>query len=623
MGPSPAADVLHQESDQPAARVAPNQLDGPSYPVSNFVLRYFHKGHHGHPPRTKLMQLEVVLGQTPQGYVAPRDGIPSVTIRLEDVAERPTKRYYASAVQTILERIRDELSRRQLLGVYVAPDPSDIGEAGQDLRPAQRTALRLLITTAVVTELRTLASGDRIDASERVDNPLHAPILGRSPIQLFAGDDKKRRDLLRKDDLDDFIFRLSRHPGRRVDAAVSAAQDPGGVALDYLITENPPLALYAQLANTGTKQTDRLRERIGLIHNQLTNNDDVLSVDYITTAFDEVNAIIASYEWPLPFSDRLRLRAHGSWSEYTASEVGVFADIFTGDSWSLGAEIIANIVQDRNLFVDLVAGARFESVKVDNKVVSVAGEEEFFMPHIGLRLEQQADWFQISGALVAEWNDASVASLDSSELNRLGRLFPDSDWGVVRWDLGGAFYLEPLVNREAWEDPSTPETSTLAHELVLSFRGQYAFDNRLVPQFEQVIGGLYSVRGYPESVIAGDTVIVGNVEYRYHLPRALAIQPTPAELFGEPFRFAPQNVYGRPDWDLVFRAFCDVGQNIVSDKLSFETEDTLLGAGVGIELVFKRNFNVRLDWGFALRDVDDRDVNAGSNRLHFVATLFF
>jgi hypothetical protein len=42
-----------------------------------------------------------------------------------------------------------------------------------------------------------------------------------------------------------------------------------------------------------------------------------------------------------------------------------------------------------------------------------------------------------------------------------------------------------------------------------------------------------------------------------------------------------------------------------------------------VELLYKRNLNVRLDWGFALEDVDSSGVNAGSNRLHLVCTLLF
>ena len=597
--------------------------DGPAYPVSELVLRYLHEDHPGHPPLEEIMALEVELGDTIQGYVAPRAGVPSVSFRLADVAHQPLVRFYASAIQRILERIRDHLSEIQLLAVYVAPDPLDINEVGQDLRPPGRTALRLVITTGVTSEVRTLAAGKRFDPADRINNPAHQRIIDRSPATPYVPGDPERRDLLHKDLLDNYIFRLSRHPGRRVDVALSGADQIGGVILDYHVTENRPLVLYAQISNTGTADTDRWRERFGLIHSQLTDQDDILSLEYITTAFDEVNASIGSYEAPLGDSDTLRWRVHGSWSEYTASEVGFFGSAFSGESWSAGGEIIANIYQRENLFVDLVGGARFDHIDVDNSLTGVTGKEDFFLPHVGLRLEQRTEWYSTLVAAAVEWTHSDITGVDQAELDNLGRPVPDDDWVVLRWDVSESFYLEPLLDPTGWADPTTPETSTLAHEIALSFRGQYAFGHRLIPQQEQVVGGLYTVRGYPESVVAGDTVLIGSVEYRFHLPRALEIQPTPPKLFGRPFRVAPQNVYGRPDWDLILRGFFDVGRTFISDQIFTETEDTLVGAGVGLELQLTRNFNLRADWGFALNDLATQNVHAGSNRFHIVATLLY
>ena len=319
----------------------------------------------------------------------------------------------------------------------------------------------------------------------------------------------------------------------------------------------------------------------------------------------------------------MRWRVYGSWNQFTASEVGFANDVFNGESWWVGGDLIYNAYQNRSFFLDLVFGARLEDHEVDNQIVAVTGKERFLMAYAGLRLEEQTPWYSVTGGLFAEWKVGAVSKPDPGELSRLGRLFPDTDWGFIRWQFDGAVFLEPLLNRDAWSDPDTPTSSTLAHELAFSFRGQYAFDNRLIPQQMQVIGGLYTVRGYPQSTIAGDSVWVANIEYRYHLPRAFEVKPTPAELFGEPFRVAPANVWGRPDWDLILRGFLDAGQSFVNEKLLFEREEILVGTGVGVELQFKRNLNARLDWGVALRDSVSRNVSAGSSRVHFVVSLFF
>ena len=615
-----AAPARAQDDD--ASRVGPPSATTHAalYPVSGFTLRYTHGGHRQHPARQNLLVLPIELSREGDVFVAPgAAGVP-VTITLAGLRGGPVEHYDAGAIQTILVTLRDELLRLDLLGVYVAPDPRDIDTNGVDLRPPHRTTLRLLISTAIVTDLRTLASGKRVDADHRINNPIHQWIRDESPIQPGADDPTSRRDLLRRDRLDEFMFYLSRHPGRRVNVAVSQADIPGGVTLDYLVAENRPWSVYSQTSNTGTGQTDTIRQRFGFIHNQLTNNDDIFLLDY-TTSFDAVNALTTSYAAPIADTERLRWRVYGNWNEFTAREVGVFLDLFKGRSWTVGGEVIYNFHQRRNLFLDLLVGLRFQNINVDNRVTATTGDENFLLPHIGVQLDHRGDWYRNAGILIAEWNMGG--KLDPTQLANLGRLSPDTNFGLLRWDLRSEVYIEPLVNRAAWDDPSTPSSSTLAHELAVGFRGQWAAGNRLVPQFEQVIGGLYTVRGYDQSILAGDSVLVLNAEYRFHLPRALGLQPVPPELFGEPFRFVPQTVYGRPDWDLILRGFFDIGRTFISNRLPVETEATLMGTGIGVELQIKNNLDVRIDWGIALRDVPSRGVRAGSSQVYFVLSLAF
>jgi hypothetical protein len=602
--------------------------DGPSYPVGRFVISYV-QDPTGLPLVEEIARTEVVLGRTESGYVAPREGVPLVRLRVADAADRGVEPYYASAIAAVSRAILDAYTRRGLIAVLVSPSEQDIRldvdpndpDWGRDLRPEGATDLRMVVRIGRVTELRTLAFGDRIPFEERINNPAHRRILENSPVQAssMAGG---TRDLLRRDLLDEYLFRLNRHPGRRVDVAVAAAQEPGGVALDFLVSENRPWVIYAQVSNTGTEQTNEWRERIGFIHNQLTGNDDILSLDFITAGFEDTHVFVGSYEAPVFGSDRLRWRVFGQWNQFTASDVGIVNEEFEGDGFQVGGELIYNVFQAGELFVDLVGGARFQNVSVTNKIIDLTGETDFFLPYGGVRVERTTDLESSMAFVRLEGNLAGVAGTDDDELDSLGRLRTDDEWVTLQWDLSHSFYLEPLLNNEKWR--TDPGSQTLAHELALSFRGQYAFDYRLVPNFEQVIGGLYSVRGYPESVVAGDTVLIGSIEYRWHIPRSLPVQPDPSRtpLFGQPFRWSPQQPYGRADWDLILRGFFDAGRAINSDRLSFEEDQTLLGIGVGLEFLFKRNLSVRADWGFALEEVEG-EVDSGDNEIHFSATILF
>ena len=599
-------------------------LEGPDYEVSAFDVAYV-ESHPELPSVDEILEnARVNLSAVDGGFRAwSASGLGRY--RVADLVGGSPVRLSAGAVQLVMEAMTQYLIDEGHMAVSVLLPPDEISRGADflaDLRGG-RTTMRLLIATGRVAAVRTLAQGDRIPVDDRIDHPLHARIRDRSPF----GPGADQRTLLDRKALDDYVYFRSRHPGRRVDAAIAsydAIGDPLGVSLDYLVTENPPLTIYGQASNTGTEETERWRYRFGLFATQLTNNDDIFSLEYVTADFDETNAVIASYEAPFGSLERLRWRVYGNWSEYSASEVGRPDELFTGESWGVGAEVAWNFFQDRNLFIDAVGGVRYSDIQVDNNVVLVFGDEEFFIPYIGLRLQQFSEEAYTDIGAFLEWNVSSVTAVDSSRLSTLGRLFPEDDWTVLRWDVNHAFFLEPLLNRAAWEDITTPESSTLAHEVALRFRGQYSFDDRLIPQEQMVAGGAYSVRGYPESVVVGDTVLIGSVEYRLHFPRAFGYRdPNESETFmGRPFRVVPQQPYGHADWDLIGRVFFDIGRTMNADRFSFEQNHTLYGAGVGVELVFKRNVNLRLDWGFALDGIDG-EVNSGSNRVHFVATILY
>ena len=171
------------------------------------------------------------------------------------------------------------------------------------------------------------------------------------------------------------------------------------------------------------------------------------------------------------------------------------------------------------------------------------------------------------------------------------------------------------------------------HELAVSFRSLYTLDEaRTIPQANATLGGLYSLRGYPQSIAVGDDLYVATVEYRFHVPRALPIKREPLNLplLGD-FRASPQQVFGRPDWDLIFRAFVDVGHTERNNAFrpAGELDQTLLSAGVGAELQILSNIRARLDWAFALEDEErvnrnDRDgIQRGDSEIHALFSIVY
>ena len=513
----------------------------------------------------------------------------------------------APALRAALERIPVAYGALGYRGILVTADEPALA----------RGVLRITVIEGRIGQIRTILR--REDRDALVNDPSTARVRARAPLR--GRDAEQPGDLVRIAPLDDFAHSLSRHPNRRADVALSPgpADGPEGeVTLDLLLTESPPLLLYAQASNTGTEETSEWRERFGLAHYNLTNNDDILTLDYITGDFDEIHALLASYEAPLTHDGRLRARAFARYSEFDASELGDLLIDFQGENAVVGGELALNVWQDGPAFVDLVAGLRYERHDVRNTLGIDTGNS-FLLPSLAARYERRADAWSFDASVGVEFNLPGAGGTDDASLDQLGRFAADDTWTVLTYRAQLSAYLDELFS---------DEPSARAHELVLSARGRASLSSRLPPGFTDVAGGLYTVRGHPESFTSGDRSLIVSAEYLFHFPRTLA--PTgddhpPDTLLGSPFYWAPARPGGRTDWDLIFRAFVDAAWTENVERLAFERDSALLSAGVGLELAIKRNFRARVDVGWVLKDeasADDR-VEIGDNEVHLVFTLVF
>ncbi len=627
------------EGEEPAGPID----DGPGYKVSQFLFEYSRPDQAGLPAIGSEFyeNLRVTWGINEQGeYVTPtteestsvgRRTVVRGDVKLVSMTLREFREANVGKVPTVrqsgIKQVEAELARAfnekaGILGVFSVPGEKDISASGEDLREG-RESLTITVYVAVISEngVRTIAGGDR-DVGEKINSPAHAKIRANSPV--------KPGGLLLKNQIDEYIFRLNRHAGRRVDAAIASAGEadrPEDVYFNYLVSENRPWTAYFQVSNTGTESTNVWRERFGFAHNQITGHDDILRLDYITANFDESNAVIGSYE--LPVADRLSIKAYGSWSEFTASDLGALGnEDYTGSSWSAGGEVVWNVAQKRETFLDLFAGAKWQWVSIEQTTAGAPPEadQDFFVPYVGARLTRDTDASSSQLEVSWEWSMSSVSGAEASVVSTdMGRQDADLDWNAVTYDASTQFFIEPLFN------PTNPKYMTLAHELALSVHGQWMpFEDRLIPYFEQTAGGLYTVRGYRESVVAGDSVVIASAEYRFHVARAL---PQSTETDSK-FAWRPRGPYSRPDWDLILKAFVDAGRTTNSQiQESFESDETLVGIGLGAELQIARNFNFRIDWGVAMDEITglaadgvsriDDGVSKGSSQIHLAMTLVY
>lgn len=628
-----AADTLAAPPEAEWAQPQPG--DGVGYPVARIEFAYPFP-HPDLPSADRLADIAVLLTPTSDGYIGPVEDGPVRLVRIGSIGENGLSVVYASALAAINQGVRDALEAEfGMIGHLVTPDAQQIDyqTTNRDLRSPNETGLRVLIWRAAVGRVRTIAAGERIaeqpdpesadsagpdgvEVTSNVNHPEHIRLRGRIGVE--SG------DLLTRPLLDEQIARLNRHPGRQVEAAVAPGSAPGDVVVDFLVNEPKQWTAYTQASNTGSESTDEWQYRFGFVHNQLTGRDDILRLDYITAGFDESHAILASYSFDL--GPRARATVRSRWNEYTAADVGLGFENFLGEGYELGAEIALNVYQDGDRFLDLVGGVRFESIEVQNRLFLIEGDEDFFLPYLGARWERATALQQTFAEVIIEGNLKSVAGTDSIGVQRLGRFGVDDEFATLRASWSHTRFLEPLFDPAGFRGDRGPDSQTLAHELALSVRAQHALGYRLVPNFQSVVGGFSTVRGYDESVAVGDNAIIASAEYRYHFGRAGSIAPEPATLFGRPFRSQRSRPYGGADWDLIAKAFIDAARVTQNDAPFFELDETPVGVGVGAELRLKRNITVRLDYGLALTPIGEgasRTTEVGDSRLHFSATLLF
>lgn len=659
-----AQDAQPAEVAEPAESTALAETPSPApvFRVGALELEYA-TAHPDHPDLDAILPVEVVLTRSETGWRAPAEGERGEPL-LVGGAESPVLELEASALARVLVAVVGALNERGLVGVDVRPAARDIDPASEvDRRPAERTQLALVVHTGRIAKVRTIAVGDRIRDDWKIDNVLHAKIREGSPLAAAGEGDEGTSDLLDRRRLEDYLYRLNRYGGRMVEAALSPGEEPGDVVLDYRVHESKPWYVYAQGTNTGTTRTAPWQTRAGVAHTQLSNHDDTLSVEWLNAGGKDVNALSARYDAPffgarrrpewmnrrkgdpewiawfprekLPWwgVDRMRWGLDFAWNRSLSGRnstlAGLDEDPIESQQFDFGGRLAYEVVQVRDFFVDLVGGFALSDLRIENGVSANVGEALLAVPRAGVHAERIN---QLSTFTADVGVQGQVNEIDEGDLASLGRAATDERYATIDFNLGWSAFLEPLLRPSAWRDPSNELAATLAHEISLGLRGQYGFDYRLIPQASQTLGGLYSVRGYDQSIAVGDTVAVGSFEYRFHLPRALPVSRRPLRLPGiGDFRATPQQIYGRPDWDLVLRTFLDAGRAIRNDASASGTgaqefDQTLIGAGIGAELVFRSNLRARIDYAFPLKSTDRRIKNqaeVGDSALHVLISVLY
>lgn len=643
--PTPAAPVKEQNST-PKTKL-------PYYKVSQLEINYV-DDYQGLPGIDFLQETDVYLEKTEEGFTAPTKVDNLYKVRLNEIQDlSPDFTFSRTALRLITRRIVEQINKKGIIGIYAFIDFDQISPTGEDLRGSDDLSLRILITASTVSSIKALQAGADITDEDTWKSeeslPEHTQALFEriyrlSPVQIADPDivhdhnaqDGFSQSLIQKGLLQDYLYFLNRHPGRRVDLKIKP-EDDLEASIFFLVLEGKPWRAAFNTSNTGEKWVSQL----DLVHYQLTDNDDIFKASYITNDFEDFSSFVFSYEAPLfyPFSAvRDRWEVHWSGSEFQSS-LGILQEDpepeFSGEQFSFGGKVITNIYQYKDFFFDFVFDGTFKNIKTLNRLILEEdktprkGKGHFLVPSFTLKASKVVQTHNYYLGLTLE----RAYPTYGKDLFKLGRGdetggVPDKAVTIYRLASNLSFYLEPFVNAKEWANISTPESSTLAHEMQLSARCQYT-TNRLIPQFKGSVGGPSSVRGYPQGSGSGDTTYNAIIEYRLHIPRTFSIQ-SPDELdsladdqgnpTSRPFKWAPAYVYDTPDWDLVAKSFMDYGRSINMRRTQTpldESNEELWSVGLGLEFLYKSNLQIKADWGMVLKQPATNDnIKVGYSRWH-------
>ncbi len=588
-----------------------------SYLVSKIQFQY-DQTHPKQLPLDELEQLKIPLYEQSGVFYPAEKGKEKndLTLTIEQInTSGKVFKLSQSALEKILEEVFNLFVCHQIHWTVVYIPSNEIAKSGSDVRKEGNTALTIIISTPVIKQTSVSYSYPN-NSSKPIDYPkLTQRICENLPSSLPDPSSGYPGDFINSDLLNNYLHALNRHQGRRVDLEIGPASQLGEVSLDFVVTEKRPYHFYFSVNNNVPEAIDRWQESVGFIHTQLTGNDDILKFNAATDSFDQFYSVDISYEAPFRGSIGTRWQIMGAYNRFLSAEFALPQNLFKGTQAILDGEIITNIAQWDKLFLDFVASLQYRHIHNMNHKLFPSVTKNFLLPEIALKAIQLKRETKFIASFSLQSTISSLFWDVRKHLDNLGRFDLSPNWALIQAGIYGSFYLEPLFKKNE-------DVKHLAHEIVVVGQMQNAFNQRLIPELEGILGGLYTIRGYPQSTISGDNLYMGSLEYRFHLPAVLKPNPNAVKkIFGKPLRWAPAGPKGDTDWDFVIRAFYDLGETTVNQKRRFERDYFIMGSGLGAELIVWHNIFIRGDWGHAFRGANG--IHKGNNQFYFSSTIIF
>ncbi len=379
------------------------------------------------------------------------------------------------------------------------------------------------------------------------------------------------------DTLKKYISKMNLHPDREVKAVIMPGKDLGTSDLLLDVKDSFPFHIGLDVNNFGTKLTGKERYGLSMRHTNFSGRDDILAARLQWGEL--VFAIGTQYVVPVGDHDT----ELGASFNYTDVNIGGDFSVLDigGKAYTYSLFVNQPIFDSR--YVDLTWTGSFESKSIQNRLLGTPStNDELRMFHTGINVDEIDRYGRtfIVNDLTYGADFMGASDKNDASLSRSG---------------GGApfFKYDVVANRVHPVHDST--------NLYMKASGQLASD-KMVSAEQYDIGGVYSVRGYPQSDYLGDMGAGGSMELRV------------------PFYFIPRTTKApwseEPLWNRInFVGFFDGAYaKLRSPAVGERPSRSYMGAGGGIRFDLPRNLTGRFEWA---SPVGDKPQDGSNGQFYF------
>ena len=397
----------------------------------------------------------------------------------------------------------------------------------------------------------------------------------------------KKNEILNINTLQRDLLRLNQNTDLEVKTVIEPGEEPQTSDITLKVEDKFPYYVGVGADDQGTRLTGKYRASASFRSTNFTANND--SVFFNSVSSSDSQGQFVSYVTPI---DTFGTKAGIDFSYFTSKIGREFRDFdIVGNTLDYVPHVTGEVYLSESMQIFADAG-----INIKKNAKSVNGnttvEEELRIPYFRMDISRM-DAFLGGGQTIFS---------------------PEVDFSIGNGFLGASWEDNPKASRAGTDgfffkySHNLRRIQRMPWDSYIVLRHQFQVANHTLPSSEQFqLGGLSTIRGYPEGDYLADIAATMNTDWvfpMYLIPKDYKLPKDPT-----PLRNEIQPVI-----------FMDLGGGGLLRTFSGEmTYKYLMGVGGGLRINLYSKFNVRLEWAKAIGS--DPTENSGPSSFHLSANF--